>query len=121
MVQLPFVEVENTSIPPGGEARVSVTVTNVTEATMQRPAGEWTIEYEKVSPRPRITRKSTPPIWEWDSPQPEVTIEASLYAPDEVSPGDYYYSVAVQNRECNTEDGTHENGVITVIESPNGR
>ena len=118
MIRSPVIEVENTSIPPGGEARVSVSVSNITEAKMYPPAGEWTIEYENISPQPRITMKSMPPVWVWDSSQPEVTIEASLYTPDEVSPGDYYYSVAVRNRECDTEDWTHESGVITVIESP---
>lgn len=61
-------------------------------------------EYENISPHQRVTWQTMPPTWEWDSPQPEVTIEASLYAPDEVSPGDYYYSVAGRNGECDAED-----------------
>lgn len=116
MAQSPFVEVENTSIPPGGRARVTVVASNATEAKMNSPAGAWKIEYGSIDPSPRITRKSVPPIWEWDSPQPEVTIEASLYAPEGEYKGEHYYSVAVRNREEETDDWIREGGVVTITE-----
>lgn len=116
MARSPVVEVENTSLPPGGETRITVSVSNITEAIMYPPTGGWTIEYGTVSPRPQITRKSMPPIWEWASPQPEVTIEASLSAAEEVAPRDYYYSVRVRTRDRDSDDWTVNTGVITVTD-----
>lgn len=91
---------------------------DINVSTLRQFWWSWTIEYENIRPHPRIAWQSKPPNGEWDFPHPELTIEASLYAPDEVSPSGYYYLVTVRNCEPDTDDWAHETGVITVSESP---
>ncbi|WP_152031338.1 hypothetical protein [Natrarchaeobaculum aegyptiacum] len=119
MERSPSIEVEKASIAPGGKTRITASAANITEAKMGWPSPEWKIEYKRPSPSPKITWQCRPPVWEWESPQPEVTIEAVLYAPDKPSQEKYYYSVRVRNCEENY-NGEWITGT-GVIELPNGQ
>lgn len=121
MTQSPRIEAENASTTPGDRAKVTVLVSNVTEAKVSPPAVDWGIEYGNISPSPPVTRKSKPPIWEWKSPQPDVTIEVLLHAPEAEPQGEYYYPVAVRNTEEDADDWITESGVITIAESATGQ
>ena len=122
MGQESFVEVENTSVSPGGVTKVTASAVNITEAKMGPPSFEWKIKYEKIRPSPQITWQSRPPLWQWKSPQPTVTIEAILYAPEDPSREKYYCSVRVRDTgDDNDGEWITGAGIIALIESSNGQ
>lgn len=85
------------TVAQGETATVTVSATSVKRLQIAAPSTE-AIELlgfnrATIEPAPDRVLESLPPIWEWDSTVPEVSVTLPVSVPDDAEPGTYRFTV----------------------------
>jgi len=94
----PTVDGDAPTIPPGEEATVTVSATDIGGFNFRPPPDGisigWAASERSVSPPPDSGEDSAPPRWFW-SRRTDVTVEVPIGVAGTADPGEYQYEVTV--------------------------